>query len=243
MWQKKFEKYGSESFTVVGLALDLEGVGPAKRYYDKYGVTFPSLVDPDYATRFGAVPKTFFVDESGVVRSSKNWERRLATAGPVERVPDDVRKKWSPAGQSFEATSLSNLVAANASDSDDLIVAAQLGSRFIALGLNEQATVVLLRAAKAHDAKSAARVGGRIAGQLAQVHFQLSRSYVGTPGKRVRHATLAYFLNPSIGLGKQIARLISPEKFDERSDGTLDDKFREATLQRLIKERKSWLAE
>ena len=63
MWQQLFEKYGSEEFTVVGLALDAEGIAPAKLYYEKFGVTFPSLVDPDYATGFGAVPKTFFVDE------------------------------------------------------------------------------------------------------------------------------------------------------------------------------------
>ena len=79
MWQKKFQQYGDDSFTIVGLALDVEGVEPAKRYYEKFGVTFPSLVDPNYATRFGAVPKTFFVDELGVVQSARSWERRLKT--------------------------------------------------------------------------------------------------------------------------------------------------------------------
>ena len=243
MWQKKFENYGGDSFTVVGLALDLEGVAPAKRYYEKYGVTFPALVDPNYATRFGAVPKTFFVNELGVVQNAKNWERRLADAAPVRRISDSIQKQWSDEEKRFDTRSLSQLVTANSRIPSDLLLAAQLGARFIALDLNEQATAVLLRAAECQNTKSAARTGGVIARRLAQVHFQLARSYSNDAKKRVRHATLSYFLNPSIGLGKQIARLISPEKFDARSDGTLDNIFREATLQRLIRERKSWLAD
>ncbi|HRX81162.1 MAG TPA: TlpA disulfide reductase family protein, partial [Pirellulaceae bacterium] len=86
VWQAAFEKYGSDEFTIVGLALDAEGVAPAKLYYEKFGVTFPALVDPDYATQFGAVPKTFFVDEQGVVLELKDWEGQLARLGPLRPV-------------------------------------------------------------------------------------------------------------------------------------------------------------
>ena len=78
VWQQKFEKYRSENFTVVGLALDAEGIAPAKLYYEKFGVEFPSLVDPNYATQFGVIPKTFFVNEHGVVQDLRNWESRLS---------------------------------------------------------------------------------------------------------------------------------------------------------------------
>lgn len=72
MWQKKFEQYRRMGFNVVGIALDAEGIAPAKLYYERFGVTFPALVDPNYVTGFGAVPKTFLVDEHGVVRELEN---------------------------------------------------------------------------------------------------------------------------------------------------------------------------
>ena len=109
MWQKKFEKYRSDRFTVVGLALDIEGIPPAKRYYEKHGVTFPSLVDPNYATRFAAVPKTFFVDEFGVVQNPIHWERDLARLPPPRPVPDKVRRQWSETGQRLDSAAVAQL--------------------------------------------------------------------------------------------------------------------------------------
>jgi hypothetical protein len=98
VWQKKFEKYGSDRFAIVGLALDAEGIAPAKIYYDRFGVTFPALVDPDYATQFGTVPKTFFIDEHGVVQNARNWEQQLDESVAVRPVGDEVRSKWLQPG-------------------------------------------------------------------------------------------------------------------------------------------------
>ncbi len=228
---------------MVGLALDAEGIAPAKRYYDQFGVTFPSLVDPDYATRFGAVPKTFFVDEHGVVLELKDWQRRLPTLGATRPVTDEVRAKWSDPAARLDAAELARLTEANSRNPDDLHLATQLGSRFVALGLHDEARTILRRAVAKYDEKAAARGGGEQARLLGQAHFQLARTFTGDRQSQVRHATLSYYLNPTIGFGKQIARIIAPEKFDGRPAGDFDNRFREGTLRRLVKERASWLAE
>jgi hypothetical protein len=102
---------------------------------------------------------------------------------------------------------------------------------------------VLQRAVAQHDARLTAKTGGQPATLLAQAYFQLSRSYAGNRKQQVRYATQSFFLNPTIGFGKQIARIMAPEKFDGRAAGDFDNAFREATLTRLKAERKIWLQE
>lgn len=241
MWQQSFEKYGSQNFTVVGLALDAEGIGPAKLYYDKYGVTFPTLVDPDFATQFGAVPKTFFVDEHGIVQDARNWEQQLASLGETKPVTPAVRAQWTAPDSRLDSASLAALAQTHANKPTDLAIASQLGSCYLALGLRAEAQVVLQRAVEPYDVRAVAKAGQADAILLGQAYFQLMRSYEGDRANQVRHATTSYYLNPSIGFAKQIARLIDSEKFDHRADGSLDDTFREATYQRLKRERAAWL--
>ncbi len=228
---------------MVGLALDAEGIAPAKRYYDRFGVTFPALVDPDYATRFGAVPKTFFVDEHGVVLEVRNWRRRLPELGKTRPVTTKIRAQWSDPDARLDAAELARLTEANSRDQRNLALATQLGSRYSALGLLQEARLVLQRAVKDYDSKTIAQAGGEKAQQLGQAYFQLSRAFEGDRDGQVRHATLSFYLNPTIGFGKQIARIISPEKFDGRPKGDFDNRFREATLRRLKRERQAWLEE
>lgn len=238
-----FEKYGSDDFTVVGLALDAQGIKPAKLYYERFGVKFPALVDPDYATRFGAVPKTFFVDEHGVVLETKNWQSRLPKLGATRPVTDAIRELWSESGTRLASAAIARLTEANSKTPSDLVVATQLGSRYSALGLAKQAQIVLRRAVKNHDAKMIARSGGSDAELLGQAYFQLARASEDDRKNQVRYATLSFYINPSIGFGKQIARIIAPEKFDGRPGGDFDNRFREGTLRRLTRERKEWLAD
>jgi len=228
---------------IVGLALDAEGIAPAKRYYDRFGVTFPALVDPDYATRFGAVPKTFFVDEHGVVLELENWQQRLSKLGPPRLVSKEIRAQWTDPTKRLDAVQLARLTEANEENSHDLALSTQLGSRYLALGLRDEARAVLLRAITPYQAKDIARAGGEQARLLGQAYFQLARAFEGDRDAQVRHATHSYYLNPSIGFGKQIARIISPDKFDGRPNGDFDNRFREATLSRLVRERKAWLDE
>lgn len=242
VWQKRFEKYGSEDFTVVGLALDAEGIAPAKRYYDRFNVTFPSLVDPNYATQFGVVPKTIFIDEHGVVRSASNWERQLAKLGDVRPVPKTAREQWSAAESRFDAGAIARLAAANTAAPADLRIATQLASRYFALKLRTEAKAVLARAIQPYDAKAIARKGGAQSRLLGQAYFQMMRCHEGDRRRQTEYATISYYLNPTIGFAKQIARVIDPTKFDNRRDGSLDDTFRQATYERLKRERKQWLA-
>ena len=241
MWQKKFEQFGGEEFTVVGLALDAEGVGPAKEYYDKFGVTFPSLVDPNYATKFGAVPKTFFVDEFGVVMSVRGWEAKLPQLGPLKPVSEEIRLQFSDSHSRLGAAAVAALARDNASASNDLTIAVQLASRYNQLGLHAEAFRIVKTAVTGIDLQNAAIANDGSAALLSQAYLQLSRSCVDDRNLQVKYATTSFYLNPTIGFGKQIARIISPEKFDGRPDGSFDNEFREGTLRRLKTQRDEWL--
>ena len=100
-----------------------------------------------------------------------------------------------------------------------------------------------LRAAAGTDAaKGVARTGGDPKARLlGPAHCQLARAFEGDRERRARHATLSFYLAPSVGFGKQIARIIAPEKFDHRPAGDFDNDFREGTLKRLRAEREAWL--
>lgn len=241
MWQRLFEQYGNDQFTIVGLALDAEGIPPAQKYYNKYDVTFPALVDPDYATQFGAVPKTFFVDEHGVVKNLNDWEKQLKKAGSVPPVTDFHRKQWSVSASRLNADTLAQLAEDNSKRPKDLLIATQLGSRYLSLGLPDKAVTILKRAIETYEPKAVARRGGTESRLLGQAYFQLMRCYERDRSLQVQHATTSYNLNPSIGFAKQIARIIDPAKFDATEDGYLDNRFREATYQRLKRERVEWL--
>lgn len=229
----------------MGLALDSEGIAPAKRYYDEFGVKFPALVDPNYATKFGAVPKTFFIDEHGVVMDSKangGWESQLARLPATRPVTDEVRNQWTSANDRFDKSSMDELIAANEAKPADLSLAAELGSRHISLKQHAKAEAILARAATSLDAQKIARTDKETSRQLAQVYFQWSRSAIKDREQQVSRATTSFFLDPTVGYGKQIARIIAPEKFDGRPKGDFDNAFREATLRRLKAERKEWLS-
>lgn len=242
-WQAKFEELQNEGFTIVGLALDAEGIEPAKRYYDEFGVTFPALVDPNYATKFGAVPKTFLIDEHGVVLSQKanGWEARLKSLPPLQPVTDSISKQWTPTGIRLNSSSMEALVASNRERPADLYIAAELGSRYISLNQFRQAEAVLSQAAAQLDPQEVARTDENTSRALARVYFQWSRASVKSREQRVARATTSFFLDPTVGFGKQIARMIAPDKFDGRPNGDFDNEFREATLRRLKAERKVWL--
>jgi len=241
-WQETFERYRKLGFTVVGIALDAEGIAPAKLYYDRFGVTFPALVDPNYATGFGAVPKTFFVDEHGVVQSLRNWEERLKPADQLKSVTDDIRRQWTLPGRRLDPASMAKLVAAHTSDPPNLTVAGELASRYLDLNLTAEAKSVLQTAIEHYEPLEVARSKDEDRSRLlGQAYLQISRSFTKDQDARIKYATLSFYLNPSVGFGKQIARIIAPNKFDGRPKGDFDNRFREATLRRLQRERQAWL--
>jgi hypothetical protein len=246
VWQKAFEKYQSEGFTVVGIALDAEGIPPAKRYYDKYGVTFPALVDPNYATRLTTVPHTYLVDEHGVVRKvlrgPDGLDKLIKPVKELRPVTDKVRAQWSEPARRLDKEAIRALMKKHKEDAKDLQTAVQLASRLLDRERTGEARKVLEAAVESYDARKVARGKDEEKTRLlGQAYFQLSRACIGDREAQVKHATLSFYLAPSVGYGKQIARIIAPEKFDGRPGGDFDNRFREATLRRLRKEREQWL--
>lgn len=226
----------------MGLALDAEGIAPAKLYYERFGVTFPALVDPNYATGFGAVPKTFLIDEHGVVQELDDWKARIEANRPVKPVTPDIRDYWMAPGQRLSSESIARLVESFESNPRDLQAAVDLSSRYLDLNLPADAKRVLTKVTKPLDPLQVARGNNSRQSQLlGQAYFQLARASQGDREDQVRYATLSFYLNPSVGFGKQIARMIAPEKFDHRPDGDFDNEFREGTLRRLRAERSAWL--
>jgi len=138
---------------------------------------------------------------------------------------------------------MKELIAKNKKEPVDLETAEELGSRYIALEQYEKAEAVLALAAAEFDAQAIAKTDKKISRRLSRVYFQWSRAAVTDREQQVKRATTSFYLDPTVGYGKQIARIISPEKFDDRPKGDLDNKFREGTLRRLKSERKKWLSE
>lgn len=240
-WEQKFQKYRSRGFTIVGVALDAEGAAPPKLYYEKYGVTFPALIDPNFATRIEAAPMTFFVDEHGVVQPLENWEQRIKAPEELRPVTRQIRRQWTKSGRRVEPAAMAELVARYRAAPNNLAAAAELASRYLDLQLASEARHVLETAVSNYDARAVANSGDPATTRLlAQAYFQLARASDNREAA-VRCATLSYYLNPFIGLGKQIARMIAPDKFDGRPDGNFDSQFRQATLDRLARDRELWL--
>jgi hypothetical protein len=199
-------------------------------------------VDPNYATKFTAVPKTFFINEHGVVQPLEEWEERLVAMPAVEPVTAEIRAHWSSSESRLAPQALARLVEALESDPDNLAVAVDLASRYLDLRLAPEAAKVLRPLVDRFDPRSVARSPDKTTSELlGQAYFQLSRALMGDRRAAARYATLSFFLNPSVGYGKQIARVIAPEKFDHRPGGEFDNEFREGTLRRLRREREAWL--
>lgn len=244
MWQKEYETYRDRGFTVVGIALDAEGIAPAKLYYEQHGVTFPALVDPNYATGFGAVPKTFFVDEHGVVQPLNGWQQRLKPAEKLRPVTDAIRGQWSTPGERLDSQAIAALVAKYRAEPADLATSVELASRYLELNLTQEATAVLDNTLTHYEPKEVARgADAETQSLLAKAYFQRSRAAVNDREDQVRYASLSFYLSPTVGYGKQIARIIDPGKFDHRPGGDFDNRFREGTLRRLQRERVEWLGE
>lgn len=189
------------------------------------------------------MPKTFFIDELGVVQPLRGWERKIHSGEKLRPVTAAVRAQWSQPGERTRPASIARLLAAHRKDPSALATATELASRYLDLQLAAEAEAVLLNAVEKYDARQVARADNTTRSRLlGQAYFQLSRAVAADAKRRVKYATLSFYLNPSIGYGKQIARIIAPEKFD-RPDGRFDNRFREGTLRRLRKERSAWLKE
>jgi len=73
--QRMYEKYEDQGVVILGVNLGEKPVVRVEQFVDRFGVTYPVLLDPelDVRDRYGVrqYPTTFFVDASGVVREVK----------------------------------------------------------------------------------------------------------------------------------------------------------------------------
>lgn len=240
MWQKVFEEHGSDEFTVVGIAMDSEGVAPAKKQYDRFGVTFPALVDPNYATRFEFVPWLFFVDEHGVVQDG-DWAEEIKKMGAIKPVTDAIRSQWTAKSDRNSLESLAALVLKHEAAPDDLAIASELASRYVALDRLEEARNLLRPLVKKYDELEIARSGDRVQQiALADAYIQLSRAETDREAQ-VHASTMAYYVYPTKGYVKQVVRIKGPDYFDKTEDGKMDSEYRSSNIQRLVDERAAWI--
>ncbi len=60
------DELGSDSFTVVGVATDIQGAAAARPWYEKQRLTYPTLVDSGNvlgrAIGYAAIPNQFYID-------------------------------------------------------------------------------------------------------------------------------------------------------------------------------------
>ncbi|WP_324891803.1 redoxin domain-containing protein [Paenibacillus sp.] len=73
--QRMHEKYAEQGVVILGVNLGEKPVVRVEQFVDRFGVTYPILLDPelDVRDRYGvrSYPTTFFVDSAGVVREVK----------------------------------------------------------------------------------------------------------------------------------------------------------------------------
>lgn len=183
------------------------------------------------------------MNEHGVVQPLRGWEQKLERQDKLKPVTQRIRKQWSEAGQRTGSAAIARLLATHLRKPSDLAAATELASRYLELNLNADARTVLQTAVSSYKPRQVAQAKNISQNRLlGQAYFQLARAHAGNRKKQVEYATLSFYLNPSVGFGKQIARIIAPKKFD-RPDGRFDNRFREGTLRRLRTERRAWLRE
>ncbi len=72
MWQEFFEKNRSKRFTILSVAVDLQGPEVVRTFVDRARATFPVAVDAEdaWGRTFGStvIPVSILVDETGLVR-------------------------------------------------------------------------------------------------------------------------------------------------------------------------------
>jgi len=99
------DELGSDSFTVVGVATDIQGAAAARPWYEEHGVTFPSLVDSSNALGrvigYSAIPNQFYIDELGVFHGNVKTDRlRTLLEQPLQPVPTDLAARLKAAAPS-----------------------------------------------------------------------------------------------------------------------------------------------
>ena len=174
--------------------MEAEGIESAKRYYDKHGVTFPALVDPHFATGFGFVPWTFFVDEHGVVRGKGgDWKKLIKPAREFKAVTPQVLAQWSDSKNRLTREVMVSLEEKLDQHPGNLSIATELASRYLAPGEKAQGKSILEKAIRNHDARKVATSGEKDQQDLlSRAYLQLSLGETGNRDAQLAAARTAY---------------------------------------------------
>jgi cytochrome c biogenesis protein CcmG, thiol:disulfide interchange protein DsbE len=88
--ERMWKQYGPKGVRFIGVTY-ADGAGAARAFVDRYGVTYPSVRDPDerLATGFGVrgVPETFFIDHNWRFAGSEAADQIATQNGTVVRGP------------------------------------------------------------------------------------------------------------------------------------------------------------
>lgn len=97
--QAAYEKHKEEGLAVLAVNFG-EKQGPARAFFQKTALTFPSLLDrrADIAERFGVIslPVTFFIDRDGIIR--ERISGGILTADGIGRSFQTLQKSGSKSG-------------------------------------------------------------------------------------------------------------------------------------------------
>jgi cytochrome c biogenesis protein CcmG/thiol:disulfide interchange protein DsbE len=88
--ERMWKEYGPKGVRFLGVIFR-DDVEPAKAFVERYGVTYPTVHDPEQrlASGYGVrgVPETFFVDHNGRFAGSESGERIGSQNGTVVQGP------------------------------------------------------------------------------------------------------------------------------------------------------------
>jgi len=217
------ERFADNGFTVIGVAMDVQGVSAAKPWYQKHKITFPALVDPanvlGRTLGFRIVPNQFFVDELGTFRGRiKKSELEDLLAKPIQPVPPGLKQQLQAAAPQ---PGLQSLIATAKNRPNDFD--AQLAAGQAALKTANDAAVELLTAAVTLDRSSVEAWTTLAAAHLA----------VGDKPAAAKALRIALKLDPKNWLiHKQIWALEHPDRF---YDGRVDFRWQREQLRREAK--------
>jgi tetratricopeptide (TPR) repeat protein len=201
------EELRGDSFTVVGVATDIQGAAAARPWYEKQPLTYPTLVDTGNALGrvigYTAIPNQFYIDELGMFHGHVEKDRlRELLARPLQPVPTDLAARFKAAAMHADPAGLMKRANDSPGDFD-----AQLAAGRAALHADQlaDAIAVLSRAA-------------RLRGASAEAWTLLARAHLATGDKPAAAEALRKGLEADPKnwiIHKQIWAIEHPERFYE----------------------------
>lgn len=80
--ERLFQRFRDKGFAAVGISVDAQGANAVRPVVDRYGFSFPILLDPQFETirKYGTrlIPTSYLIDQKGVIISTflapRDWD-------------------------------------------------------------------------------------------------------------------------------------------------------------------------